>query len=98
MNLSPHSMVRAAYEDTVAQMNSGLSYGGGGDTIITVTAATICNEMSDRVKNRGNEAERTMILSYSVLPTNIIMWILNMVKKCWGAVLKIFGLLITAPR
>ena len=76
MNLSPHSMARAAYEDTVVQMNSGLSYGGGGDTIITVTAATTCNEMLDRVKNRGKPSA-AMILSYSVLPTNIIMWILK---------------------
>jgi hypothetical protein len=50
-------MARAAYEDAVAQMNSGPSCGGdGGDNH---GHGGNNNEMTDRDKNNGNEAERS---------------------------------------
>ena len=60
MNLSPHSMARAAFEDAVAQMNSGSSYGGGGSGDNHGHGGNN-NEMTDRDsdKNNGNQAERS---------------------------------------
>jgi hypothetical protein len=57
-SLSPHSMARAAYEDAVALMNSGPSCGGGGGGDGQGHRGSN-NEMTDRDKNNGNEAERS---------------------------------------
>ena len=52
MNVSPKSMARAAYEDAVAQMKSGPSYGGGGD-------GDNHGHGGNNNENNGNEAERS---------------------------------------
>ena len=56
--LSPKSLARAAYEDAVAQMNSGTSYGGGGDGDNHGHGGNNY-EMTERDKNQDNEAERS---------------------------------------
>ena len=56
--LSPKSLARAAYEDAVAQMNSGTSYGGGGDGDNHGHGGNNY-EMTERDKNHDNEAERS---------------------------------------